>query len=130
LLGTAAVVHVFRPSRLLILIVAFGLFAFAAGQEARSAVARPKIDLEQRVERSPRLTWIAANTSQADVIIGDDVTDVPFLLHSSAATLSFSPYPYTQHATYQKIRAYAQRHCGEFRSILLVLRRNQATEEQ
>src|SRR3979409_2017335 len=68
------------------------------------------------------------HTSGKDFIIGDELVDVPFFFNRGS-TLSFSPYPYTDYPTYDKIMAYARRHCRDYDNIYLIIKHNSASEE-
>lgn len=47
------------------------------------------------IVRSPRLAWLAKNTTNADCILGDDAMDIPFFLERPRV-FSFSAYPYNE----------------------------------
>lgn len=77
-----------------------------------------------------RLTWIADNVSERDLVIGDDTIDVPFFLDRAPHTVSFSPYPYTDRPTYASLTAYLRRHGHRYRSVYLVVREHGLAEAE
>jgi Dolichyl-phosphate-mannose-protein mannosyltransferase len=97
-------------------------------RETRALLTTPLLDPEEVVQSSARLTWIARNTSSQDLVIGDDTMDIPFFLNGRLS-ISFSPYPNTDHAAYDGILAYCRRHCDEYRDIYLILS-SHFTDEQ
>ncbi len=108
--------------------IALILFTCAIVRETSAAVKTPVRDFQATIRRSERLSWIEKNVSAKDLVIGDDVVDVPFLFNR-AATLSFSPFPYTDYPTYEKIMAYVQKHCPDYEHVYVVLKSNSASEE-
>ena len=81
----------------------------AAGCLARQVrfASGPTVTDAARIEASPRLLWVERNTTAADLIIGDDTMDIPFYL-DRPLVVSFSPYPYTDHPTYEHLAAFAR----------------------
>jgi 4-amino-4-deoxy-L-arabinose transferase-like glycosyltransferase len=80
----------------------------------------PVWDIQHAIRNSDRLTWIAKNTSEHDLIIGNNTMDLPFFLNREF-TVSFSPYPYTDYANYEKLMAYCRNHCGDYPNMYLVI---------
>ncbi len=80
----------------------------------------PEFSVSRTIESSARLSWIRDNTTNRDLIIGEDVVDVPFYLQRTAA-VSFSPYPYTQHLSYDKAVAVCRHHLLPDAHAFLVL---------
>lgn len=74
------------------------------------------------VARSERLNWVAQYTTSHDLVVGDDVMDLPFYFGYQAA-ISFSPYPYTDHPDYDTLMAYLEPRCTEYERMYLLLRR-------
>jgi len=105
------------------------LLSVAIWREARTMTQVARFDLQQQVRYFPRLAWIAAHTSNADLIIGEDTVDIPFFI-SGRRTLSFSPYPITEYATYDLIESYSRRHCASFENVFIVLPNYDMSEEQ
>ncbi len=97
------------------------LFFFAIFREVRTT-SSPVLDFGNIVPISERLSWVETNTSDHDLIIGDDTMDIPFYF-KSRPTLSFSLYPNSLPPTYNEIMAYCRRHCAQYQSVYLVLRR-------
>ncbi len=129
LLSAACLTRALRIPAAITALFAVAVLLFGTWAQLRAAVSKPQLSFEETIRRSERLSWMASNTSDKDLIIGDDVIDVPFFLHR-AVTLSFSPFPYTARPEYEKIMAYSRKHCGEYSNVFLVLHRNTATEEQ
>lgn len=112
-----------------ITIIVLLLLSVSIWREARAMTHVPRFDLQQQVRYFPRLAWIAAHTSNADLIIGEDTVDIPFFL-SGRRTLSFSPYPITEYATYDLIESYSRRHCAAYQNIFIILPNHGLSEEQ
>ncbi len=74
------------------------------------------------VARSERLSWVRDHTTARDLVVGDDVMDLPFYFNYGAA-ISFSPYPYTDHPDYDTLMAYLEPRCTQYENIFLLLRR-------
>ena len=110
-------------------IIVLLLLSVSIWREARAMTQVPRFDLQQQVRYFPRLAWIAAHTSNADLIIGEDTVDIPFFL-SGRRTLSFSPYPITEYATYVLIESYSRRHCAAYQNIFIILPNHGLSEEQ
>jgi Dolichyl-phosphate-mannose-protein mannosyltransferase len=105
------------------------LLSVSIWREARAMTQVPRFDLQQQVRYFPRLAWIAAHTSNADLIIGEDTVDIPFFL-SGRRTMSFSPHPITEYATYELIESFSRRHCATYENIFIVLPNYDLSEEQ
>jgi len=112
-----------------ITIIVVLLLSLSIWHEARVMTQVPRFDLQQQVRYFPRLAWIAAHTSNADLIIGEDTVDIPFFL-SGRRTLSFSPHPITEYATYELIESYSRRHCALYENIFIILPNHGLSEEQ
>lgn len=128
LMLAALLVRAFAITTRLAQFLALFLLLLAVWGEAEAAIKTPALDFQRTIARSGRLSWIAANASAKDLIIGHDVVDVPFYFNRTD-TLSFSPVTNTEHPTYEKINAYAQKHCHEYDNIYLVLRTNPLPEK-
>ncbi len=89
--------------------------------EIQTLRAQPPTSEAQAIARSERLSWVAAQTTDRDLIIGDDTMDIPFYFNRSAA-VSFSPYPYTDYFEYDQLMDLVQSHCGEYDRFFMVLR--------
>lgn len=101
----------------------------SVAREAAYAALWERASDEARMEESQRLRWIAANTRDTDVILGDNMVDVAFYV-GRHAVFSFSPYPYTDHPTLDLLRAAVRIHGADGGRVCLVLRRMPWTEEQ
>ena len=112
-----------------ITIIVLFLLSISIWRETRAMTKVPRFDLQEQIRYFPRLAWIAAHTSDADLIIGEDTVDIPFFL-AGRRTLSFSPYPITEYATYDLIESYSRRHCAAYRNIFIILPNHGLSEEQ
>ena len=92
---------------------------------------KPDISQGEFVERTivdhPILDWVNKSTTPEDLIIGDDPVDVVFYLNRDSA-VSFSPYPYSDHLSYETLTAFLQKHCGNYRNIYLFVRALKSSE--
>lgn len=121
LLWTALLVRIIKPKINYLIYPILVIITFAALREIKVMVETPVISIEEYLGLSERLTWVANHTTSKDLIIGDDTIDIPFYL-KRRAVVSFSPYPYTEHPTYEKIMAYSRKHCDDYKNIYLVIR--------
>ncbi|NQT91122.1 MAG: glycosyltransferase family 39 protein [Lentisphaerae bacterium] len=129
LLCAALVVRAVRLSaRHLRWLLLAGLCVSLAREAAYAVLWEPVSDRD-RAEKSERLSWIAANTRKTDLIIGDNMVDVPFYVGRSGV-LSFSPYPYTDHPTLDLLRAAVLVHGAKGGRVCLVLRRMSWNKEE
>lgn len=128
-LWSALVVRAIKPTGAWIKPLVLVLLLFLITTETRLWMTTPLLDPLGVVQGSQRLTWIARNTSEQDLIIGDDTMDVPFFLNRGL-TISFSPYPNTDRPTYEGIMAYCRNHCNDYSNIYLILSSYSTTEEQ
>ncbi|MBN1582009.1 MAG: glycosyltransferase family 39 protein [Anaerolineae bacterium] len=87
----------------------------------------PLYNWEDSLVRSERLSWVAAHTTDRDLIVGDDTMDIPFYFGRTGA-ISFSPYPYTDHLPYEALMAYLEIHNREYEHVYLVLRNRYQAE--
>ncbi len=91
------------------------------GREVALGRTWPVYDAERLVATSPTLTWIARNTDDRDLVIGNNTMDLAFYLGRSAA-VSFSPYPYTDHADWDRLVEFCRRNRTRYRGFYVVLR--------
>lgn len=80
------------------------------------------------VAASARLTWVARQTTERDLILGDDTMDIPFWLGRPAA-VSFSPTP-APNVAYETIREVCRVHATEYERFFIVLRNNYSTDDE
>jgi hypothetical protein len=125
----ALVVKGFRLPRAVINVLVLLLLGLALSREVHATTTARKLDFQSPILHSERLAWLANHTSQEDLIIGDDTVDIPFFL-TSRVTVSFSPYPTTQYATYDLIMSYAHLHCNSYRNIYIVLSSQVLSEKE
>ena len=118
---SALVVRVTKARTSWIMSLTMVLLLLAIVREVRVTLSYPVLNFGAIIPISERLDWIEKNTSDRDLIIGDDTMDIPFYLQRTS-TISFSPYPTSDYPTYNGIVAYSRRHCNEYRDIYLVLR--------
>jgi hypothetical protein len=97
------------------------------GAQVSAHAAASPFRVERVLESSPRLSWIAASTSPSDLIIGDDVVDVPFLLNRTSA-VSFSGYPYSPHVDHATLMGLCRAYRRSSGRAFLVLRNRLPSE--
>jgi hypothetical protein len=87
----------------------------------------PATRLRSRIEgtRSERLQWIADRTSAADLIVGDDTVDIPFV-HPDRVVVSFSPYPYSERLEFDRAAGWICARAAGFRNVYVIVRRHVA----
>jgi Dolichyl-phosphate-mannose-protein mannosyltransferase len=103
-----------------LLAAAAALLVAALGREAWFAHARSPVP--RGIPETPRLQWVAANTTERDLIVGDYTMDLPFFFGRRRA-ITFEHYPYTKHLTYEGLEAYLRRHCHEYDHAYLIVRK-------
>jgi hypothetical protein len=104
------------------------LLTIAIVREIRSIHQYEVYDPGEVIRGSERLKWLADNTDEDDLIIGDATVDASFYL--DRATVSFSQYPYTAHVTYDALMEFARENRARYRHIYLVLRSSDLGEEE
>ena len=120
-LWSAALLRAVRLSILPTQLIAVALLLIAVWQQVNAAIEAPPLDFEKIVQSSERLSWIAKHTTERDLIIGYDVVEIPFLLNRPS-TFSFSPLPWSDPPTYDKVMSYARRHCDSYENIYIVIK--------
>jgi hypothetical protein len=115
-----------RPGPARVTALVLGILALKVAAELvllqSGAIFRPA----DPVAASARLSWIARETSDHDLILGDDTMDVPFHLGRSAA-VSFSPAP-APTPDYELFRDVCRAHAAGHGRFYIVLRNNYAAE--
>ena len=128
LAGLMALAFSIRPK---IAIFPILLLTFLGVTQAWAEASKPTVSQQEFIERSiadhPILEWINQNTSEEDLIIGDDPVDVVYYLNRDSA-VSFSPWPYADHLSYETLTTFLQKHCGEYRNIYLYVRSLKSSE--
>ncbi len=104
LLGVAYLVRAVEVSGAKVASTAAVLLALSGAQQMRGWWAAAPYDPDALVAASGRLSWVRDHTTPSDLIIGDDVVDVPFYFYGTRA-VSFSAYPYTEHLTREQVAA-------------------------
>jgi hypothetical protein len=120
LLLAAFIASAIRRQTLLICVAILVIASLALLRVARATDVTPVYSIERDIASSARLSWIAENTTQQDLIIGNDTVDVPFYFDRAEA-ISFSPYPYTDWPVYRELDTYVQEHCGRYEHVYLIL---------
>ncbi len=69
--------------------------------EVRTTIVTPVYDAQRHVAASERLTWIQKNTTNDDLIVGQDSVEIPFYLGRTVA-VSYSTFPFTEVLPYDK----------------------------
>lgn len=87
--------------------------------EARRFFAASAYDEERFLAHSSKLSWLAQRRSEHNLIIGNDTVYVPFFFENFAA-ISFSPYPYTDYADYEKLVAYVKKQGAKYDHVYVV----------
>ena len=121
ILWSAAAVRASRLSIFHARSFALILLLLAAWQQAQAAIRTPPLDFARAIRDSERLTWIKNHTTGEDLIIGQDVIDVPFYFNRTD-TLSFSNVTESEPASYEKIMAYSRRYCRDYENVYLILK--------
>lgn len=87
--------------------------------EARRFIAASPYDEERFLAHSGKLSWLAERRAERNLIIGNDTVYVPFFFENFAA-ISFSPFPYTDYADYDKLVSYVKKHGGKYDHVYVV----------
>ncbi|MBV6644177.1 MAG: glycosyltransferase family 39 protein [Cyclobacteriaceae bacterium] len=103
-------------------IVLFGLVTFSISQNVL-AISRASEDSEQ----SARIMWIDKNTTSSDLIIGDNTADIPYLLNRDFS-VSFSPYPYTNHVSRSDLNSIVCNNSDLYENFYLVVRKRYSSQ--
>ena len=111
----------FRLTRAAGAVVLLAAMGFVGLREARNFRRDPVRTTASEVAASERLSWIAANTTPRDLVIGDNAVDVSF--YTGRHAIAFSPYPFTDFASEERVRAWAAAHRGDHDRYWIVLSR-------
>jgi hypothetical protein len=84
--------------------------------------ARPVTTLEDRIEASPRLSWVRERAEPGDFLIGNDIVDVPFQF-GPRPVFSFSPHPFTEPLTEARLLGLADARASAGGRILVLIER-------
>ena len=96
-------------------------------QQMKIYLTIPEFNHDQWVTNSERLSWVEHYTTNRDLVIGDDIVDVPFHLGRPVA-VSFSPYPYNNYPEYKTIMLFCERNHQTFDNFYLVIRKRYQKE--
>jgi hypothetical protein len=117
-LMTAFAVRAMRLGRAAVIAIAGLLLTAALAREAVFTARHAPVS--RGVPPTPRLTWIANNTTARDLVIGDYTMDLPFYFPRRKA-ITFEHYPYTNRPSDEMLDAYLGRHCREFDRVYLIV---------
>jgi hypothetical protein len=78
---------------------------------------------------SERLNWIANQTTEKDLIIGDNAVDIPFYL-KRPEVVSFSPFPYSAHFSRETLQNIVRRYRNSYSRIMIVVRKNNLSDDR
>jgi hypothetical protein len=95
--------------------------------EIRTSLYLPTESFEKNIMESERLSWVSANTSNKDLVVGDLTMDIPFYFPGHHS-ISFAEYPYSIPLTYTKLMSYLKLHNG-YENIYLILRHETASKK-
>jgi hypothetical protein len=95
------------------------LLVIGLRSEARRFLAAATYDEERFLAHSSKLSWLAQRRAERNLIIGNDTVYVPFFFENFAA-ISFSPYPYTDHARYGTLLSYVAKHGRGYDHVYVV----------
>lgn len=102
--------------------IALALAALACVHEVGAVIATPPTTLASRRDASARLRWIAENTDENDLIIGDSTMDIP-LYCGFRHTVCFMPWQVeARHPRYEVLRDFLKRRGADFRRVFIVIR--------
>jgi hypothetical protein len=97
------------------------LVCLALFREVKLASGPPAPTVEQVIAGSERLSWVATQTTERDLITGvGNTLDVPFYLGRSG-TLFFHPYPGGEHADYGTLMTWVSRHRTQYDRVFILL---------
>jgi hypothetical protein len=91
----------------------------AGEREARVLSARYPRTTASEIAASPRLAWLAAHTSPADLVFGDAASDVMF--YDRRRVITFWPDPSATPPTLARVREYWSVHRGEYAQCWIVV---------
>jgi len=105
-------------------VIAVGLIAF----EIHTTLVTPVYSAERLVAESERLSWVQKNTTNDDLIIGQDAVVFPFYFGRTVA-VSYSPFPFTEILTYDKTLQLCHRFAPLYSRVLLVIPQHPTAHE-
>lgn len=91
----------------------------AGEREARVLSERYPRTTASEIAASPRLAWLAAHTSPADLVLGDDASDVMF--YDRRRAVAFWPDPSAEPPSLGRVHAYWNAHRVEYAQCFLVV---------
>lgn len=97
------------------------IIGVALYQEVHVYLANPPMAFASHQLDSPRLRWIAQNTTERDLIVGDSTMDIPVYC-GFRHTLCLLPGASDQYLDYAGLCAFLKSHAGDFERAFLVFR--------
>jgi hypothetical protein len=97
-------------------VLGVGLIAY----EVHTTVVTPVYSDQRLIESSARLSWVQKNTTDDDLIIGQDSVVYPFYFGRTVA-VSYSPFPFTEILPYDKTVQLCRRFKPLYSRVLLVI---------
>ena len=97
-------------------VVGVGLVAY----EAHTTLVTPVYSEQRLINSSELLSWVQKNTTNDDLIIGQDAVIYPFYLDRTVA-VSYSPFPFTEILPYDKTLQLCRRFKPLYSRVLLVI---------
>lgn len=128
ILGCVFIIKALRFKPILNLCFILIIAIISIQSEIRLLIHSPKYEELNIIRGSERLTWIADNTTNQDLIIGNNTVDIPFYFNTYNV-VSFSPYPYTDFPDYQKVLKLCENHRENFDNFYIVLKNSDKSEE-
>ncbi len=125
--GLAATVAGRRPA--LLGYAALALVGAALVREVGLAAQPPAPTVEQVVAGSERLSWIATQTTDRDLIAGVDTFDVPFYL-GRRDVLCFQGLPYGERTSYDTLMTWVGRHRAQYERVFFILPTDDLSPEE
>jgi hypothetical protein len=105
-------------------VIGVGLVAY----EVHTTVVTPVYSDQRLIGMSERLSWVQKNTTDDDLIIGQDAVIYPFYLDRTVA-VSYSPFPFTEILPYAKTLQICRRFKSLYSRVLLVIPRHPTPQE-
>jgi hypothetical protein len=97
-------------------VIGVGLVAY----EVHMTVVTPVYSDQRIIEASALLSWVQKNTTNDDLIIGQDSVIYPFYLDRTVA-VSYSPFPFTEILPYEKTLQLCRRFKPLYSRVLLII---------
>lgn len=112
----------FRLPESALRIAALLLVLVAAGTALHQLAMLPKDNVPARITESERLSWIAEDTCDTDLIIGDLPLDIPVYCGPRHCLGFFPLEDPEQHLTEETLRAFLKRHRKSYGDVYIIVR--------